>query len=96
MKLKMKLKMAQTVRHQKNIKKGDNVYVIAGNEKGLSGTVLSRTNESITIQGINVKKKHVKKSELHPQGGIIQFEKSIHISNVAPNRDAESTSKVNK
>ncbi len=89
----MTTKEKKTVRHQRHIKKGDNVYVIAGNDRGLSGSVLSRTNDSVTIQGINVKKKHVKKSEQNPQGGIIQFEKSIHISNVAPNKENESTGK---
>jgi large subunit ribosomal protein L24 len=74
-------------RHNKQIKKGDKVYVIAGNDRGMSGTVLSRTDETITVQGVNVCKKHMKKNAKHPQGGIIELEKAINISNVAPLRE---------
>ena len=55
----------------------------------MSGTVLSRTDETVTVQGVNVCKKHVKKSERHPQGGIIELEKAISSSKVAPYRDEE-------
>ncbi len=77
------------LRHNKAIKKGDKIYVIAGNDRGMSGTVLSRTDETVTVQGVNVCKKHVKKSERHPQGGIIELEKAIRLSKVAPYRDEE-------
>ena len=79
--------MAIKIRHNKKIKKGDKVYVTAGNDRGMSGTVLSRNDDSVTIQGINVCKKHVKKSERHPQGGIIELEKAINLSKVAPYRE---------
>ena len=85
--------MNTKTRHNKKIKKGDRVYVIAGNNKGLVGTVLSRTEERITIQGVNVKKKHAKKGP-NNQGGIIQIERPIHISNVTLCMDEEKPRKV--
>lgn len=78
------------IRHNKQVKKGDKVYIIAGNDRGMTGTVLSRTDETVTIQGVNVCKRHMKKSAKHPQGGIIEFEKAIRISKVAPARDEET------
>lgn len=70
------------VKHQKFIRKGDKVIVESGNDKGLVGEVLSRTEERILIQGINVRKKHMKPSQKYQQGGIIELEQPIHISNV--------------
>ena len=66
----------------KQIKKGDRVLVIAGNDKGKSGEVLSRSKERILIQGINVRKKHMKRTQESQGGRIIDMEVPIHISNV--------------
>lgn len=66
----------------KKIRKGDRVLAIAGNARGQSGTVLSREGERILVQGLNLCKKHVKRSEAHPRGGIIELEKPIHVSNL--------------
>ena len=66
----------------KKIRKGDKVVAIAGNYRGQTGTVLSRSGEKALVEGINVRKKHVKKSEAQPKGGIIDIEKPIHISNL--------------
>lgn len=82
--------MTRNVRHNKHIKKGLKVYVRTGNDRGMSGTVLSRTDDTVTIQGVNVCKKHVKKSNEHPQGGIVEFEKAIRISKVAIFQDEET------
>lgn len=79
----MTKKQVEHTRHNKRIREGDTVVVLSGNEKGRTGTVLSRSNERIKIQGLNVKKKHVKKSQENPQGGILSIEAPIHISNVA-------------
>ena len=79
--------MANKLRHNKQIKKGDKVYIIAGNDKGMAGNVLSRTDETVTVQGVNVCKKHTKKTAQHPQGGIVTFEKAIKLSKVAPWRE---------
>ena len=86
--------MNKATRQNKTIRKGDKVYVIAGNDKGLVGTVLSRTETSVTIQGVNVRKKHVKKSQQSPQGGIVQIERPIHISNVTLCVDEQKPRKV--
>lgn len=68
--------------------------VITGNDRGLVGNVLSRTEDRVTIQGVNVRKKHVKRSEQQPAGGIIQIERPIHISNVAICVDEERRRKL--
>ncbi len=67
-----------------HIKKGDNVYVNAGNSKGATGKVLEviPAKERAIVEGVNMVKKHTKPSAQHPQGGIIEQEASIHISNL--------------
>ena len=66
------------------IKKGDTVQVIAGDEKGKSGKVLQVLPESgrVLVEGVNLVKKHMQKSEENPQGGIIDREAAMAISNV--------------
>jgi large subunit ribosomal protein L24 len=66
------------------IKKGDQVIVIAGKEKGKQGTVLSVTGDRIKIEGLNMVKKHKKANQATgAEGGIIAQEAALHISNVA-------------
>ena len=65
------------------IKKGDRVVVIAGNDKGRSGEVLARKKEKILVQGINIKKKHMKARKQGQKSDIVEIELPIHISNVA-------------
>ena len=67
-----------------HIKKGDTVYVNAGNDKGKTGKVLSvapAENRAI-VEGINMVSKHTKPNSKQPQGGIIRQEAPIHISNL--------------
>jgi len=66
------------------IKKGDVVIVNAGNDKGKTGKVLSVNpeKERAVVEGINMVKKHTKPNSKQPQGGIIEQEASIHISNL--------------
>ena len=67
-----------------HIKKGDNVIVITGNNKGQKGRVLeviTKTNRAI-VEGVNLIKKHTKPNAETPQGGIIEKEAPIHISNL--------------
>ena len=66
------------------IKKEDTVLVIAGKEKGKRGRVLSvmPSEDRLTIERINIIKRHMKPSRKYSQGGIIEKEASIHISNV--------------
>ncbi len=66
------------------IRKNDNVTVIAGNDRGKTGKVLKvfGKDSKIIIEGINLHKRHTKPSQTNPQGGIIEKEAPIHISNV--------------
>ena len=68
------------------IKKGDTVVVIAGADKGKTGTVkqVLLEKDRVVIEGINRVWKHVKPSQRFPQGGRIQKEAPIHASNVLP------------
>jgi large subunit ribosomal protein L24 len=67
-----------------HIKKGDTVVVITGNYKGQKGRVLEviRNNDRAIVEGVNLVKKHTKPNADNPQGGIIEQEASIHISNL--------------
>jgi len=67
-----------------NIKKGDTVYVNAGNDKGKTGKVLEvlRDKDRVIVEGVNMVSKHTKPNSKAPQGGIIKQEAGIHISNV--------------
>ena len=66
------------------IKKGDQVVVLTGKDKGAKGEVLTvlKSEARVIVQGVNMVTKHNKPSQLS-QGGIEKKEKSIHISNVA-------------
>ena len=67
-----------------HIKKGDTVLVIAGNNKGKKGRVLeiiTKTERAI-VEGVNMMKKHTKPNAATPQGGIVEKEAPVHISNL--------------
>ena len=66
----------------KKIRSGDRVIAISGNERGQAGTVLRIIGERAVVQGLNVKKKHVKPSQANAKGSIISIERPIHISNL--------------
>jgi large subunit ribosomal protein L24 len=68
------------------IRKGDTVIVIAGKEKGKRGKVLRiiRKTNRVVIERLMMVKRHTKPSQRNPQGGIVEKEGSIHISNVMP------------
>ena len=67
-----------------HIKKGDTVYVNAGNDKGKTGKVLSVDPKAdrAVVEGINMVSNHTKPNSKQPQGGIIKQEAPIHISNL--------------
>ncbi len=67
-----------------HIKKGDTVYINAGNYKGQTGKVLSVLvkEQRAVVEGVNIVSKSTKPSAKHPQGGIIKQEAPIHISNL--------------
>ena len=66
------------------IKKGDTVQVITGNDAGKTGRVIKvfLDKNKIVVEGIKVVKKHARPTQDNPQGGIIEKEAAIHISNV--------------
>ncbi|MEW6189811.1 MAG: 50S ribosomal protein L24 [Actinomycetota bacterium] len=66
------------------VKKGDKVLVIAGKDKGKKGKVLVALpkRERVIVEGVNVVKRHTRPTQRNPQGGIIEKENAIHVSNV--------------
>lgn len=65
------------------IKKGDKVVVLNGNDRGRSGEVLSRTEEKVVVQGVNIRKKHTKARSRVQSAQVVEREMGIHVSNVA-------------
>ena len=67
------------------LKKGDTVQVLAGKYKGKTGKITAThpTENKVTVEGINIVKKHMKPSRTLPQGGIIEITKPIWVSKVA-------------
>lgn len=67
-----------------HIKKGDTVYVNTGEDKGKTGRVLEvrPAKQRAIVEGVNLIKKHTKPSAKYPQGGIIEKEAPVHISNL--------------
>jgi large subunit ribosomal protein L24 len=67
------------------IKKGDDVVVLTGKDKGRTGKVLRviPSDNRVVVQGIQVVQRHTRPSAGNPQGGIVNKEASIHLSNVA-------------
>ena len=66
------------------IRKGDTVQIISGNETGKSGRVIKvfPIKDKIIVEGLNMVKKHARPTNENPQGGIMEKEAAIHISNV--------------
>lgn len=73
------------------IKRGDKVIVLTGRDKGMTGNVMqvinpksgSKNDVRVVVQGVNVRKRHVKPTQQDPEGGIRPFEAPINVSNVA-------------
>lgn len=70
--------------HSFHVKKGDEVVVIAGAEKGKRGRVITvdGKKQRLIVEGVRMIKKHMRKSQQYPQGQIIEREGTLHISNV--------------
>ena len=68
----------------RKIKKGDNVMVMTGKDKGKTGEVLNvlPAQQKVVVRGVNIIKRHTKPSQTAP-GGIVERENAIHLSNVA-------------
>ena len=73
------------------IKKGDQVVVLSGNDKGKTGEVVKAMpkESKVVVQGINLVKRHTKPSQTTP-GGIVTKEAPIHVSNVALSKDGKA------
>jgi large subunit ribosomal protein L24 len=67
-----------------HVKKGDQVTVIAGKEKGKSGKIIAVLTEKqrVIVEGLQMIKRHTRKNQQNPNGAIVEREGSIHISNV--------------
>jgi len=67
-----------------HVKKGDEVVVIAGTERGKRGKIIALLTEKrrVIVEGVKMIKKHQRKSNLNPQGAIVEREGSVHLSNV--------------
>ena len=67
-----------------HIKKGDTVYVLAGEDKGKTGRVLAvlRDKNRAIVEGVNIVTKATKPTAQYPQGGLVKKEAPIHISNI--------------
>ncbi|MFC3788533.1 50S ribosomal protein L24 [Paenibacillus sp. GCM10012307] len=77
-------KVLESHNNKLHVKKDDNVIVITGKDKGKKGRVIAaypRENR-VLIEGVNIVKKHSRPSQQNPQGGIIEQEAPIHVSNV--------------
>jgi large subunit ribosomal protein L24 len=75
-----------------HVKKGDEVVVIAGADKGKRGRLISvvAKKQRVIVEGAHMIKKHMRKSQAHPQGAIIEREGTIHISNVMKAEDFDA------
>lgn len=75
----------RTKKYTIKLKKGDTVIVRTGKDKGKTGKVLSTHpfENKVTVEGVNIIKKHQKPNRAHPQGGIIEVTKPIWVSKVA-------------
>jgi large subunit ribosomal protein L24 len=67
-----------------HVRRGDTVQVISGNHRGATGKILEvkAAKAQVIVEGVRMIKKHQRKSQLHPNGAIIEREGPIHISNV--------------
>ena len=72
------------VRKKTHVRKGDQVSVLSGNHRGKTGRVLQviPEKEQVIVEGVRMIKKHARKSQERPQGGIEEREGPLHISNV--------------
>ena len=77
----------------RHVRKGDTVIVTAGNARGTVGEVLAVDPDAqrVTVKGVNVRTRRLRKTQERPQGGTIEVETPIHISNVSPVVDGKPT-----
>lgn len=78
-----------------HIKKNDEVVVIAGADRGKRGKVIAvnSKNKRAIVEGVHMLKKHMRKSQQHPQGAVLQREGSLHVSNLMIVADYDGSAK---
>lgn len=71
-------------RQKMHVRRGDRVRVIRGNFAGSEGTVLRvlPKENRVVVEGVNMRKRHMRPTQANPEGGIVTFEAPIHASNV--------------
>ncbi|HTV75977.1 MAG TPA: 50S ribosomal protein L24 [Candidatus Baltobacteraceae bacterium] len=82
---------------KRHVKKGDEVVVLAGKEKGKRGKIIAvlPKKQRVIVEGVQMIKRHTRKSQQHPQGAIIEREGTIHISNVMKAEHAQQAEAAN-
>jgi large subunit ribosomal protein L24 len=75
-----------------HVKKGDEVVVLAGADKGKRGKIIavSPPKQRVIVEGARLIKRHMRKSQQHPNGAIVEREGTIHISNVMKAEDFDA------
>lgn len=75
-----------------HVKKGDEVVVISGSEKGKRGKIIEVISKKgrVIVEGVKMIKRHTKRNQQNPQGAIVEREGSIHISNVVKAEDFDA------
>jgi len=76
-----------------HVRKGDLVYIRTGDDKGRTGKVLRviPKDDKVLVEGVNIRKRHMRPTEAQRQGSIVEKEMPIHISNVSPVSDGKPT-----
>lgn len=67
----------------KKLRKGDSVVVLAGNDKGKTGKVLTKKADRVIVEGVNIRKKHMRRQQQNQPQQIVEMEMPVHISNIA-------------
>jgi len=67
-----------------HVKRGDEVVVLAGKERGKRGKIIAvlPKKQRVIVEGVQMIKRHMRKSQQHPQGAIVEREGTVHLSNV--------------
>lgn len=78
------------------LRKGDSVKVLSGRERGKEGKILgfSHDGNRVLVEGLNIVKRHSRPTSGNPQGGIIEKEAGIHVSNVMPLTESGRATRV--
>ena len=86
----------KNTRKKLHVKKGDMVRVLTGIDKGKEGKILKvfPDKERIIVEGVNLRVRHTRPNQVYPQGGRVQREMPIHISNVQPIENASRFSYI--